>query len=259
MQEGSDDRRIGVWETFIDAHPQVVPAISTAFNHLTERVRRVEQGDLKGVVSMLLIGVRQDATSIMTLCSHSNVIGAHQLLRCLFEKVVVALYLKTNPAQLEDFLDFDAIHWTRVLDRIKANTGIEMGDPESAASLKDRNDRARKKFRQEKCKECKRPGQLAWTAKDTETMAREVGLADQYLFCFTEPTHLLHCTFYGVRPHSQQDDAIRLPAILGAVHVFLILAITLHYELYDPGVPRSESAASVYAAWRDAWPNTSAG
>jgi hypothetical protein len=231
----------------------VVPAIWTAYKHLSERVERVEdgQGDLKGVVSLLLIGALYDVDSIMTLCSRNKVIGAHQLLRALFEKVLVAKYLKKNPAEVENFLDFDAIHWTNVMERIKA-TGFQM-NPESAANLKARNAEARKKFRQEKCKTCRRRPQLSWTVKDTETLAKEVDLASRYVFCFIEPTLLLHCTWYGLRPLYRQDPSIRLPAILEAVHVLRIMGVMLHQELYDEGPQPSAVTGEVYAAWRTAW------
>jgi hypothetical protein len=254
MPEEPEDNGGRAWEAFNESHPQVVPAIWTAFEHLTERVQRVEdgQGDLKGVVSLLLIGARQDVDSVLTLCSHNKIIGAHQLLRGLYEKVLVAKYLKKNPKEIEDFLDFDAIHWTKVLDRIKASTRLQM-NPESAANLKARNDEARKKFRQEKCKACGRTPQLSWTSKDTETLAKEVDLADRYFFCFVEPTQMLHCTWYGLRRLYSRDDSIRLPAILEAVHVLLIMGIMLHQELYDEGKPQSDATGEVYAEWRKAW------
>jgi len=253
MPEEAEQKSRGAGEAFNESNPQVVPAIWTAFRHLTERLQRVEddQGDLKGVVSILLIGALNDVDSILTLCRHNKVIGAHQLLRALFEKVLDAKYLKKNPAEVEHFLDFDAIHWTKVLDRIKA-TGLQMS-PESAANLKARNAEARKKFRQEKCKACGRTPQLSWTAKDTETLAREVGMVDRYLFCFIEPTHLLHCTWYGLRPLYNQDSSIRLAAILEAVHVLLITGVMLHQELHDKGAACSAETGEVYAAWRTAW------
>jgi hypothetical protein len=255
MREEPDQDGSRAWESFNESNPQVIPAIGTAFKHLTERVQQVEdgQGDLKGVVSLLLIGARQDIDSVLTLCRYNKIIGAHQLLRGLYEKALVAKYLKQNPAELENFLDFDAIHWTKVLDRIKASTGIQMMNPESVANLKARNDEARKKFRQEKCKACGRTPQLTWTAKDTETLAKEVDLADRYVFCFIEPTQLLHCTWYGLRPLYSRDDSIRLPAILEAVHVLLIIGIMLHQELYDEGKSQDDATGEVYAAWRKAW------
>src|ERR1017187_6339893 len=237
MPEKPEDKSSGAWKAFNESRPKVVPAIWSAFRHLTERVQRVEDGeeDLKGVVSILLIGALHDVDSILTLCCANKVIGAHQLLRGLYEKVVVAKYLKKNPTEVENFLDFDAIHWTKVMDRIKA-TGLLM-NPESAANLKTRNDEARKKFRQEKCKMCKRAPQLSWTAKDTERLAEDADLADRYAFCFIEPTLLLHCTWYGLRSLYNQDPSIRLPAILEAVHVLLIMGVMLHAELYDQGAP----------------------
>jgi hypothetical protein len=209
------------------------------------------QGDLKGVVSLLLIGALNDVDSILTLCSHSKLIGAHQLLRALYEKVLVAKYLKKNPAEVENFLDFDAIHWTKILDRIKG-PGRQM-NPESAANLKARNDAARQKFRQEKCKTCGRTPPHTWTAKDTETLAKEVDLGDRYVLCFLEPTLLLHCTWFGLRPLYSRNPSIRLPAILEAVHVLLIIGVMLHQELYDEGEPSGPETGEVYAAWRTAW------
>jgi len=253
MPEEREHKSGGAWEAFNESNPLVVPAIWTAFSHLTERVQRVEdgQGDLKGVVSLLLLGALNDADSILTLCCYNKIIGAHQLLRPVYEKVLVAKYLKKNPTEVEHFLDFDAIHWTKVLDRIKV-PGLQMS-PESAANLKARNDDARKKFRQEKCKTCKRTPQHSWTAKDTDTLAEEVGLADRYVFCFLEPTLLLHCTWFGLRPLYSRDPSIRLPAILEAVHVLLITGVMLHEELYDAGTQSSTETGEVYAAWRTAW------
>jgi hypothetical protein len=120
MPEESENNN--AWAAFTESNPLVIPAIWTAFTHLTERVQRVEddQEGLKGVVSMLLIGARQDIDSILTLCRYNKILGAHQLLRGLYEKVLVAKYLKNHPAEMENFLAFDAIHWTKVLDRITA-------------------------------------------------------------------------------------------------------------------------------------------
>src|ERR1017187_967148 len=253
MPEEPEHMGRGAWEAFNESNPHVVPAIWTAYRHLAGRVQRVEdgQGDLKGVASILLIGALTDVDSILTLCCHNILIGAHQLLRAVYEKVLVAKYLKKNPTEVENFLDFDAIHWTKVLDRIK-EPGLQM-NPESAANLKARNDDARKKFRQEKCKTCGRTPPHAWTAKDTETLAKEVDLADRYVLCFLEPTLLLHCTWFGLRPLYSGDPSIRLPAILEAVHVLLIIGGMLHQELYDEGEQCGAETGEVYAAWRAAW------
>lgn len=252
LEEREHTSRVA-WEAFNESNPLVVPAIWTAFRHLTERVQRVEdeQGDLKGVVSLLLIGALNDIDSILTLCRYNKIIGGHQLLRAAFEKVLVAKYLKKNPTEVGNFLDFDAIHWTKVLDRIK-EPGRQM-NPESAANLKARNDDARKRFRQEKCTTCGRTPPHTWTAKDTETLAKEVDLADRYVFCFLEPTLLLHCTWFGLRPLYSQDPSIRLPAILEAVHILLIIGVMLHQELYDEGQQCGADPGEVYAAWRTAW------
>src|SRR5712691_1259006 len=98
MLEEPEHKSRGAWEAFNESNPQVVPAIWTAFRHLTERVQRVEdgQGDLKGVVSLLLFGALNDVDSILTLCCYNKIIGAHQLLRAVYEKVLVAKYLKKN-------------------------------------------------------------------------------------------------------------------------------------------------------------------
>lgn len=252
MPEEAEQKDGDAWEAFNASNPPVVPAIWTAYKHLSERVKRVEedQGDLKSVVSMLLIGALHDVDSILTLCCHSKIVGAHQLLRALYEKVVVAKYLKKNPPELENFLDFDAIHWTKVLDRL-TSPGLQM-NPESAANLKARNDEARQRFRQEKCQTCGRRPPHTWTAKDTETLAKEADLENRYALCFLEPTLLLHCTWYGLRPLYNKDSLIRLSAILEAVHVLLIMGVVLHQELYDEGASPTETA-EVYAAWRSAW------
>jgi hypothetical protein len=256
MPEQPEDNNGSAWESFKNSNPKAIPAIEMAYKHLAERVQRIEDGpgDLKGVVSMLLIGALCDADSILTLSCKNKIVGAHQLLRGLYEKVLIAKYLKTNPDKVEDFLDFDAIHWTKIMDRMKAVTGLGM-NPTSAENLKTRNDEARKKFRQEKCKACGRMPQISWTPKDTETLAKEVDLADRYAFCFVEPTLLLHCTWFGLRPLYNQDSAIRLPAILEAVHVLLVIGIMLHLELYDEGAP-SDATGEVFDAWRKAWLNS---
>src|SRR5712691_5271155 len=126
LQEQDQSNRS--WETFEKSNPETVPAIGMAFKHLTERVQRIEddQADLKGVVSLLLIGALNDVDSVLTLCCHNKIVGAHQLLRALYEKLVVAKYLAKNPSEVENFLDFDTIHWAKVLDRIKASTGLQM-------------------------------------------------------------------------------------------------------------------------------------
>jgi hypothetical protein len=253
MPEEPEHKSGRAWEAFNESNPQVIPAIRTAFRHLTERVQRVEdsQSDLKGVSSILLIGALNDVDSILTLCCHNKIIGAHQLLRAVYEKVLVAKYLKKNPTEVEDFLDFDAINWTKVMARIKEPR--PQMSPESAANLKARNDDARKKFRQEKCKTCGRTPPHTWTAKDTDTLAKEVDLANRYAFCFLEPTLLLHCTWFGLRPLYAQDASIRLPAILEAVHVLLITGVILHQELYEEGEQYRAETGEVCAALRTAW------
>lgn len=242
------------WAAFVRVYPLVLPAITKGFEHLSSRLQTVEdkQGDLRGVVSVLLVAALRDMDSILTLGCHNKIIGAHQLFRSLFEKIVVAKYLTKNPLEVENFLDFDAIHWTRTMDRIKGITGLEMS-AESAANLRARNEQARKKFRQSKCPSCNRVPQLSWTAKDTETLAKEIGLGDRYLFCFLEPTQLLHCTWYGMSNFGLQDSQTRLSAILEALHVLLITAIMLHEELYGPAGSPNEETSLVYLEWRQAW------
>jgi len=149
-------------------------------------------------------------------------------------------------------LAFNAIHWSRVLTRIEEGYGLKMSD-DSVAKLKDMTETAKKQFRQEKCPTCKRAPQMSWTQLDTETLSRKVGLEDQYLFCFLEPTQLLHCTYYGASATISAKRDIRLPAILEATHRLLIVAIGVHGRRFSGDLEPTAEAAEVYSEWRQVW------
>jgi len=254
MNEGTEAHQAGAWATFCESNPRFQQVIGKAYQHLVDRLQRVpaEPDDLTSVLFMLLAGICADCDNILTLCRFNKSIGAHQLLRSLYEKLVVATYLNQNPAEVENFLEFNAIHWSKVLTRISNQFGLVMSD-ESTANLNARTQDAKKKFRQQKCPMCKRIPQLSWTAKDTETLAKEVGLERDYLHCYLEATQLLHCTYYGVTAQLRHDDG-RLPATLEAVHKHLIRAIMLHIERFGDDQQSSiGTTAEVFQEWREVW------
>lgn len=116
------------WERWIERNPSFVPSFQRAFRHLAERgLTHLDENNTSDVViSQLLIGALDDFDAVMTLCSSSRILAAHKLLRSLFERIVTAKYLSENPSEVENFVEFNALHWNNVLTRIKEQFGFSM-------------------------------------------------------------------------------------------------------------------------------------
>jgi hypothetical protein len=166
-----------------------------------------------------------DLDDILTLSSHDGHWGALKLLRSLFERTVTLKYLVENPAEAQAFIDFDAIDWQQVLTGIEAKHGIRPSE-ETQKRIAAAAGAARKRFRQERCKECGQQKQLNWTPKSSKELAELTGLDYMHFEAFVMPSKYIHPTCFGTRASSR--DVAPLNNTLKHTHALAIETILAH-------------------------------
>jgi Family of unknown function (DUF5677) len=81
-----------------------------------------EQDHVGHLIMTGIVMSLSDVDDIMTLSHHDSHVGAHKLLRSLYERIVTLKYISENPEQAESFIDFDSLDTEKIMAEIKAKT-----------------------------------------------------------------------------------------------------------------------------------------
>jgi hypothetical protein len=208
--------------------------------------------------------VAEDFMEILLLCANGYGFAGLRLLRSMFEAVVTGLYVARHPDKATAFLGYHTIHERKFIKSAEA-AGIDLSQliPEAEQTRIEREYQATKdRYRQMKCPECDAVlGDVSWTKMDPIAMARELGLHQLAVQCYsyttlqvhTTPTRLisrLEETQDGLRfrawPQRKEADA----AMVGA-HICIAVVLNAHNEYFSLGISGLEAqfAATVERAW----------
>jgi hypothetical protein len=190
-------------EQFVKEYPKFCEALSPLYATMIKLFVREGVPEAGADTLAFFLGVKccEEFFEIVSLAASGYSVGPIRLLRSLFEDAVTLAYLAKNPDEVENFMDFHAIHVYRAHEGFKTTFGKTVYESHFPADrikqTQDEFERVKGKFRTPKCDKCKAGGmQHSWTKKDIGTMANLIG--DEYKFlymeCYFFPMLHLHTT-----------------------------------------------------------------
>jgi len=155
---------------FIDETERLGPVLQSVFVR-TETARTTF--DSKQIF-FLGAAVYQDFQEILLLVGNGLSVGGLKILRGLYEKVVTAAYIAKNPAAARDFVDYNAVHEHKLLNRIPLEIQAKMIPRPLIDQIKARFISVKERFTTRVCA-CGKTGlQGSWTLLDTYSLALKV-------------------------------------------------------------------------------------
>lgn len=165
-----------------------------------------------------------DINDIMTLSYHDSSIGAHKLLRSLYERIVTIKYISEHPEQADRYIEFDSIDTQKIMDAIRAKSGIEM-EEKPKKNLELAAELARKRYKQKSCPTCKAQKPISWTSMNSKDMADHVGLGHMYFYAFLVATKQIHPTYWGAKALLSSSSTF---STLNSTHELIVQLVLIH-------------------------------
>ena len=246
----TDGRARKEWMEFVESKPNF-PSLMHRWILLLRNLAIHTPGsdqDLVGHLIMTSIVMSLfDADDILTLSHHESHVGAHKLLRSLYERVVTLKYISENPAQAQSFIDFDSIDTEKVITEIKAKTGMEMRE-DSRRHLATAAAEAKKKYKQSPCPICKEKKPISWTTLNSREMADRVGLGHMYLHAFVIASKQIHPTYWSVKDITGTSAMFNTLNITHELVVHLVLIHRRHFAKAFGVTPMMNKAINDFLA-----------
>lgn len=136
---------------------------------------------------------------VMLLCGNGSGIGAMKIVRGMFETSTLAEYLRQNPNEVADYVDFGAVLAWRRLHTLKGEKRNSM-TPEQVKQLEDEYDSVKARFTTN--------GKVRynWTTKKLWKMAQELGRSESYDLVYGLACSLHHANFEGLMGYHEMKD-----------------------------------------------------
>jgi hypothetical protein len=254
------------WEYFYQNLGPVIEPIVKIHDVLLDLLTKTElHSSDDNVVYMLAVGCLKEFEELLLLAGNGYGGGTTKLLRAFYERVVTFHYLATNPAKIEQFMNYTSVHWHKLLmeaEAVHADAGL---DNVAIQKIKDDYEAVREQFMEVICKPCdkKRP-QMSWTKKPIPQQASELNPTLRAL-CFNaylRPTFYLHTTFLGITWQATTDnDEVKLfgtklehetaKESLELAHLLLVHATDVTNDYFK--LSRDELMKELARDWKDAW------
>jgi Family of unknown function (DUF5677) len=166
-----------------------------------------------------------------------------KIVRGMFETSTLAEYLKRNPREVEDYIDFGRIlSWRRYQWTVaNAPKVAQRFTPEKANELEVEFNRVRPRFTNSKGKL-----RTQWTTKSIGRMAEEIGRTDQYELVYGIACSIHHANFEGLAGYVEVNgDAPTMdgpPSMawvgqaLIAAHTYILFALDTLNECCELGL-----------------------
>ncbi len=155
--------------------------------------------------------IADDFGELLVLAGNGYGIGAHKILRGMYERLVTAVYIAKNRSEARPFVEDDVIKkwklWQQaieVMPDLKDSVSIEKRD-----TLESEHKRVKASRAESICKACGQPKtQQAWTRVDLASMAKQadINLSALYGACYLTPTFHSHATGFGLGARFKRSD-----------------------------------------------------
>lgn len=237
---------------------EVLPRALAALNDLTRRACENPQPYQRVILNLgLLAGISM--VELVTLAGNGLGQGAMKICRTLMETAVNAEYLRLNPGELDDYLNWSWVEKNKELNFIKESL------PQLLPIIeRETIDKIENKFRAVRHRYEKQNGDLrsSWCRLNFAARSASVGLADLYKMVNPRSSGFIHGTIGGLVNHfniAEDRDRIAVPPSLAycsqalpAGHQLLCFAINTLANTFN--WEPVHSLASLMDDFKYAWP-----
>jgi hypothetical protein len=245
--------------TLVFGRPEFAKTIQAEFPKLFEVLPRAEAAlnDLTTRAFEILVGISM--VELVTLAGNGLGQGAMKICRTLMETAVNAEYLRLNPGELDDYLNWSWVEKKKELNFIK-----EALPQLLAVITKGMIDKVENEFQAVRHRYEKQGGDLrsSWCRLNLAARSVSVGLADLYKMVNPRSSGFIHGTIGGLTSHfniAEDRDRIAVPPSLAycsqalvAGHQLLCFAINTLANTFN--WEPVHSLVSLMDDFKYAWP-----
>ncbi len=197
-------------------------------------------------VTIFFLGQRcvDDFREVALLAANGYGWGATAHVRGMYERAVVAAFLKQNPTASLDFMDFDLVRRWRTAQAIKRTFDIDAEDEAKLSQLKSAFEEVRSRFEVIDCERCEtRRINHTWHKLDFVSMASKVGkLGTAIVPAYYMPLAQAHGTFASAVYRLGESDGFFSPSVemndaeadrsFKYAHLILLNVLTVQNEYF---------------------------
>jgi hypothetical protein len=179
---------------YADVFP-VLAKLVALMNEMLDVADKKRNGELELSVTCLTRMTGFGMNDVMILCGNGSGVGAIKIGRGMFETSLLAEYLRRNPNEVSDYVDFGPVLAWRRLQTLRGKKRQGMA-PEMVKQLEGEYNSVKGRFLNSK-------GNVRsqWTTKKISQMAEELGRSDQYALVYGLACSLHHANFEGLMGH----------------------------------------------------------
>jgi hypothetical protein len=247
---------------FLEGFDNLMTAIDTAFL----RDLMTPQGNDVFYFALGRVCV-EDFWELLLLAGNGYGIGAHKMLRALYERAVTLLYLGTHPEHIDNFLDYDIITKHKIGRKI-TETGYLVPGLTDEVLEKNRKEfeRVKNKFMVTDCEKCETTRlNHSWNKLDFVSMANTTPLKKLLVPAYYIPMYHTHSTataIYarlqpngsGFNPDLQPDEATRGLRYAHEIILYVLRAQNDHFKMQALG----QALGIATREFCEIWPDTNA-
>jgi hypothetical protein len=232
----------------------LVSGLTVLLNEMLDASDKKQRGERELAVYYLTRITGFGMNDVRLLCGNGSGIGAMKIVRGMFETSLLAEYLRRNPNEVSDYVDFGRVLMWRRFQQLKGKKRQSVTS-ERAKELEDQYNSAKDRFRN-------RNGQIRnqWTTKTIFDMVKELDVTSkdaswpaQYELIYGLACSLHHANFEGMTGHFEMKDG-RLktdgpPSLawtdvaLISAHLYLLLALKTLNDCCELGFDERITAA----------------
>jgi hypothetical protein len=196
---------------------------------------------------------------VLLLAANGSGVGAMKIGRGLFESSVQAEYLRRNPTEADDYVDFGRVLAWRRYEWLLKESPAEASKISlaKAEGLRDEYQRVKPKFEDSKGRV-----RLQWSKKTIAQMAREIGRDDQYDLAYSLGASMHHVNAEGLLAYVDASQPLLLydapPSMawvaqaLVSAHVYVLLVLDTLNDCCNLGFDErlKKAGEALVSVWR---------
>jgi hypothetical protein len=249
------------WKKVYGAHSEFFAAAHELESLANEMLKAAEKGVTEPVEKVVFILVRITTigfNELMILAGNGAGPGAMKISRGMFESATLAEYLRRNPGEVDDYLQFRHIlNWKRYMWLLQSSPDTAKTiRPEKVKELEENYQRAEQLFTDRKGRVRNR-----WHRKPIAQIAEEIGRAEQYKLPYGYGASIHHGNPEGILAYVDLENGqavLDAPPSMSWVaesliggHTYLLQALDTLNDCAKLGF--DEQIKSAVADFKNAW------
>ncbi|HUY13087.1 MAG TPA: DUF5677 domain-containing protein [Terriglobia bacterium] len=161
--------------------------LQAAENKAAERVQKVIYELTRATVA--------GASDVILLCGNGCGPGAMKIVRGVYESRWMAEYLRRNPKEVEDYINFGPVQRWRTYQWLRDNIPdqVKHSSPEAVKNIEDEYNEVKAQFTNSKGRE-----RFLWSTKSIGKMAEEIGCGKEFRLPYSMACSIHHANAEGL-------------------------------------------------------------